>query len=373
MVSSGIPLLSLFCGAGGLDLGFEEEGFRTVLALDNSSAAVESYNRNRAEGRQSAMLASLAEQPPEVIMEWWQERATEKEHPIGILGGPPCQAFSVANVHRRDDDPRSKLISDYLRILEAFHRKREVDFFVLENVVGLARKPHNNRMTSLLKRADSLGFDVECLTLDAVHFGVPQYRRRLFLVGLNRSRYSLKRFIRPKGSGHQVTVRQTIEGLPEPMFFSRGKHPEDLGLHPNHWCMVPRSPKFNDPAWHSGETKSRSFRKLAWDSPSWTVSYGHREVHVHPSGHRRLSVYEAMLIQGFPSSYQLSGTLSEQIQQISDAVPPPLARALAFSVSALVSTNDPECIPTEQPDRSGHSLQDGLMGLHKSAPRSTRL
>lgn len=78
---------------------------------------------------------------------------------------------------------------------------------------------------------------------------------------------------------------------------------------------------------------------LAWDKPSCTVAYGNREVHVHPTGTRRLSVYEAMLLQGFPPSYKLTGTLSDQIRQISDAVPPPLAKSLAQSIYSFLEAN----------------------------------
>src|SRR5262249_15095585 len=92
--------------------------------------------------------------------------------------------------------------------------------------------------------------------------------------------------------------------------------------------MNPRSPKFVN---HS-DTQGRSFRRLKWDKPSFTVAYGNREIHVHPEGNRRLSILEAMLLQGFPESYKLVGSLTEQVIQVSDAVPPPLASAIASSI-----------------------------------------
>jgi DNA (cytosine-5)-methyltransferase 1 len=96
--------------------------------------------------------------------------------------------------------------------------------------------------------------------------------------------------------------------------------------------MVPRSDRFFDGSLKEGDLKGRPFRVLKWDAPSWTVAYGHREVHVHPSATRRLSVFEAMLLQGFPRGYELCGTLSDQIRLVSDAVPPPVAEALANSI-----------------------------------------
>ena len=80
----------------------------------------------------------------------------------------------------------------------------------------------------------------------------------------------------------------------------------------------------------------RSFRVLSWNEPSWTVAYGHREVHVHPNGNRRLSIYEAMLLQSFPKSYKLTGNISNQVRLISEAVPPKLAFCIAKSIRSCL-------------------------------------
>lgn len=85
-----------------------------------------------------------------------------------------------------------------------------------------------------------------------------------------------------------------------------------------------------------GNGNGRSFKTLHWDRPSLTVAYGHREVHIHPGCHRRLSVFEAMRLQGFPDSYELLGNMSEQYSQVSEAVPPKLAQVVAQSVSEAI-------------------------------------
>ena len=87
---------------------------------------------------------------------------------------------------------------------------------------------------------------------------------------------------------------------------------------------------------------------LAWSKPSWTVAYGNREIHVHPSCSRRLSIYEAMLLQSFPGTYRLTGTLSEQVRQVSDAVPPLLAQALALSIMGFLNGDSLFRVPSEQ-------------------------
>ena len=85
-----------------------------------------------------------------------------------------------------------------------------------------------------------------------------------------------------------------------------------------------------------GQSWGRSFRTLYWDRPSWTVAYGHREVHVHPHGHRRLSIYEAMLLQSFDHGYKLTGNISNQARLISEAVPPRLAWYIATRIRQIL-------------------------------------
>jgi DNA (cytosine-5)-methyltransferase 1 len=131
-----------------------------------------------------------------------------------------------------------------------------------------------------------------------------------------------------------------LQGLPEPTFFHRGLDAGKIAFHPNHWCMNPCSARFKNGSLHNSKIIGRPFRLLKWDAPSGTVAYGHREMHVHPSGKRRVSVFEAMLLQGFPKKYQLHGTLSDQVRQVSDAVPPPLAHGLAQAVRQVLTYDD---------------------------------
>jgi DNA (cytosine-5)-methyltransferase 1 len=182
------------------------------------------------------------------------------------------------------------------------------------------------------------GFSIFEGQLDAKDFGVPQTRRRVFIVGFNKRMYTKFSFAFPFGTFQAWrTVKDAIGDLPPPAFFKRDLTPDKIPFHPNHWCMQPVSKKFTNGKMERGvTTNGRPFRVLHWDKPSWTVAYGNREVHIHPSGKRRLSVYEAMLLQGFPESYQLVGNLSEQIRMVSDAVPPALGEVLAGVIRPLV-------------------------------------
>lgn len=328
-----LPVISLFSGSGGMDTGFEMAGFTPIFALDVNGAACKTFKANHPFVH--VVRADLSKRTPRYVTERLKE-LPEDPKPIGVIGGPPCQAFSLGNGNKRDDDPRAKLSEKYAEILKELNEQFDLDFFVFENVVGLKHKKHQEtfaRFKRLFKRA---GFDIFEAELNAADFGVAQTRKRVFIVGFN-ARYHLSTFEFPKkkksGSGaKQKTVRQAIEGLPRPKYFKRGLSLSDIRFHPNHWCMRPKSKKFENGELKPGRIKGRPFRVLNWDKPSWTVAYGNREVHIHPNGRRRLSVYEAMMLQGFPDDYLLIGNLSQQIRLISDAVPPPLAYALANEI-----------------------------------------
>ena len=207
----------------------------------------------------------------------------------------------------------------------------------MENVPELDTGKNRGLLEQEVRRLEDHGFAVHRFLLDAAQHSVPQHRKRLFVLAVPEKAANLEGWAPPYGGGKVQTVEAAIRGLPEPRRFERGIQAEAIPVHPNHWCMTPKSPRFFDGSLKAGDSSGRSFKTLAWDAPSVTVSYGHREVHVHPDGHRRLSVLEAMRLQGFPDSYILEGTLSAQIDQVSEAVPPLLAETVARSIAAVVS------------------------------------
>ena len=330
----GLPIVSLFSGCGGLDLGFEWALFSPGLALDSDPVAVRTYNYNRT-GSGIAWRVDLSKVSGEDVVDLWSDRGLV-ENPVGVIGGPPCQAFSISNVHARDDDPRVELAVRYADLIVEIDSLIGIEFFVFENVRGILRRKHRTVYEDIKRRFTTTGFRLIELPLDAVDYGVPQYRPRVFVVGVKGGKPGSRgSFVAPAVSRSipKRTVGDVITGLPEPVQYRRGLDPGTFPVHPNHWCMRPRSEKFTNGSLRRGRRAiGRSFRVLDADRPSWTVAYGHREVHIHPGGHRRLSVFEAMRLQGFPDTYCLLGSMSDQIRLVSDAVPPPLALALARSV-----------------------------------------
>jgi DNA (cytosine-5)-methyltransferase 1 len=214
----------------------------------------------------------------------------------------------------------------------------DISFFIFENVVGLLRKRYRHRLFQLTQALDP-DFQIFMIQLNAAHYGVPQVRERLFVIGLNRERCANAIFLPPVPTHEKPrTIREAIGGLEKPVYFSHGLDPKTFPVHPNHWTMRPKSDKFSSGLLRKKRLNGRSFRVLDWSRPSWTVSYGHREIHIHPRGYRRLSVYEAMLLQGFPPDYRIFGALSDQVRLVSDAVPPALAQAVARSLRATLDS-----------------------------------
>lgn len=319
-------ILSLFSGCGGLDLGFELAGFETALAFDLRSAAVASHNHNR--GHEPAHVTDITSLRLEDLDEYYGARFD----PIGVVGGPPCQSFSRGNSRRSDSDPRSKLVRKFFNLALRLHRSRSgLDFIVMENVLEIAKAMNGRLLKNEIERLENSGFHVFVEETNAVDFGVAQNRERLILIALNKQRMQ-KNWPGLKKSKGFANVRDVIGALDEPVQFAEYQKGKRSSVHENHWCMTPKSNKFFSGVLTSARSTGRSFKVLDWDKPSYTVSYGHREVHIHPKGHRRLSVYEAMLLQGFPEKFVLRGTLSDQISQVSEAVPPPLAKAVARAI-----------------------------------------
>ena len=327
-----VVLLSLFSGCGGLDLGFERAGFAIGLAYDIRTHSIATWNRNRPESP-LGYVADLSA----IRLAHMDRDHGGRFAPSGVIGGPPCQSFTQANRSRSADDPRRKLVRHFFSIALRFHRhRRPLDFILMENVPALAKAEKGRLLEREITRLDKHGFDACHFLVDAARHSVPQYRKRLFLLAFPKNTLAMNRWSSPVGHDESRTVLDAIHGLPPPVHFSRAVQEDTIPIHPNHWCMTPKSRRFFDGSLVEGYSSDRSFKTLAWDEPSITVSYGHREVHIHPEGKRRLSVFEAMRLQAFPDDYVLDGTLSAQIDQVSEAVPPPLAEAVALSIlSAL--------------------------------------
>lgn len=327
-------IVSLFSGAGGLDLGFRDAGFPLAFAVDSSEWAIKTHKRNFRDT--TSVAANLIDLQPVGVLAQLADVLVDGET-IGVIGGPPCQGFSRANPAALASDPRNKLPLLYLEIVEELQKKYDVSFVLFENVLGIKDVKHEMAFRGILSKFKQLGFAERVDEYCALDFEVPQNRKRVIISAFKSPAAGIA-FSPEKKPRKNLNVRIAIGGFPEPTYFSRGLKAADIPHHPNHWTMRPVSQRFTDP--DESMTSTRSFRRLSWDNPSPTVAYGHREIHVHPDGHRRLSIYEAMRLQGFPPEFVLEGPLSAQVEQVSNAVPPPLARALAEATTRALNEAD---------------------------------
>ena len=165
----GFQMVDLFCGAGGLSLGFTQEGFVTALANDIEECCVDTYAHNHPETPRDHIVQGDIR----LVMDHLEELLKDKEIDI-VVGGPPCQGFSMANRQRLIDDPRNHLYKNYVEIVKRVHPK----FFVMENVKGMLSV--SNQVKEDFR---NIGYDVECHVLNAKDFGVPQSRERLIYIG----------------------------------------------------------------------------------------------------------------------------------------------------------------------------------------------
>jgi len=159
-------LLSLFSGAGGLDCGFEAAGFKVAAAFDLRRDAIASYNHNRPLDERNGHVGNVAD----LTIQSLDEIVGGRFEPQGIIGGPPCQSFSRAT-HSADDDPRHDLPLKFAALVSALNARSPVDFFVMENVPGLLKAKHADRLAEFKKRFEEAGFTVTQAVLNAFSFG----------------------------------------------------------------------------------------------------------------------------------------------------------------------------------------------------------
>ena len=202
-----LNLIDLFAGCGGMSTGFEFAGFKTVLAVEKDEWASETYSFNHPH---TNIFTGDIKKIKNPNLEFAQT-----EDVFGIIGGPPCQGFSLSGA-RDPKDPRNSLFMDYMRFVKSFSPK----FFVMENVTGIlsAKTKSGDSVKKLIELvADEVGYNVHIMILDASDYGVPQARKRVFFVGIRKDLpFIPDRLVPPKITPiNKVTIRQALSDLPK--------------------------------------------------------------------------------------------------------------------------------------------------------------
>lgn len=306
-----MKVVSLFSGVGGLDLGFIQAGHTIVWANDIDKDAVETYKLNIGK---HIVLDDIKNIDTSMIPDC-----------DIIIGGFPCQGFSVANMQRHEDDERNRLYKELIRIIS----EKKPKFFIAENVKGILSMGKGAVIKMILKDFSSMGYKVQKKVLNAADYGVPQKRERVIIVGVRNDinfEYSYPKATHTDGELKDglekwVSVGDALKNIPDP--------DTDASL-PNHEYSKYKL-RFNG---YLGN------RIIDPNKPAPTVTgrgddKGGVVVLHHPNNQRRMSCRELATVQSFPLDFVFSGTRSSVYRQIGNAVPPKLAYAIAIRLNNL--------------------------------------
>ena len=326
-----MAVISLFSGAGGLDLGFHNAGFRTVVANEYDPKICPTFRHNF----------------PEVDLIEGDIRNINAEifplHVDGIIGGPPCQSWSEGGAKRGFDDPRGQLFLEYIRVLEA----TQPLFFVAENVSGMLAPRHANAVAAFLesfRTAGVHGYDVQLRRLNARDFEVPEDRERIFFIGFRRD-LQINDFEYPHSIEPRVTLRDAIWDLRDTAIpaLEHNHTNGDACIVDNHEYYV---------SGFSSIFMSRN-RVRSWDEQGFTVQASGRQCQLHPQAptmelvepnrrrfvpgsehlYRRMTVREVARIQTFPDNFHfIYDDVNMGYKMIGNAVPVNLAFHVANQI-----------------------------------------
>lgn len=336
-----LKVLDLFSGCGGLSLGFLNAGYEVVLGIDNWKDAIETFEFNHHDSK--GLIADLFTETAETI-----SLQTGINNVDVIIGGPPCQGFSIAG-KRIIDDERNRLYKSFVHFVEFYQPQA----FLMENVPNIVSMGKGVVKDNILEDFQKIGYNVLYKVLLSSDFGVPQNRKRAFFIGLKNS----KEFVFPNPTtlnGSQVTTAEAISDLPDLELKNGSPYPlkalsnyqkvirkKSKGIF-NHELtnhnpktveiisMVPDGGNYKDlPQNLQGTRKVNiAWTRLNSQRPSFTIDTGHRH-HFHYQYNRVPTVRESARIQSFPDEFIFKGSKTSQYKQVGNAVPPLLAKILA--------------------------------------------
>lgn len=329
-----MELISLFSGAGGLDLGFHKAGFTTLVANEYDGKICPTFRRNfrsvrLIEGDVRAVPSRMF--PDEVY---------------GIIGGPPCQSWSEGGALRGINDPRGQLFYEYIRIL----REKKPLFFLAENVSGMLAKRNSAAVSEFMRLFDDAGYHVSLKLLNAKDFEVPEDRERVFYVGFRKD-LGIRQFEYPEPTGKLLTLRDAIWDLKDSAIPALEKNKTN-----GKKCIIPNHEYFTGS--YSTIFMSRN-RVRGWDEPGFTVQASGRQSQLHPQApkmekvncnlhkfvegkeslYRRITVREAARIQSFPDDFEfIYNDVNYGYKMIGNAVPVNLAYHMAVRIRETLKT-----------------------------------
>ncbi|MBQ0769142.1 MAG: DNA cytosine methyltransferase [Bizionia sp.] len=308
----------LFCGTGGMALGFKQAGFKPLCGLDWFKEAGESYRKNLKHPHVEGDITSSAIKNKFITTV--KQQLNGKTLTV-LSGGFPCQGFSMSG-SRIVEDERNSLYKDMLEIIAELNP----EYIVAENVKGLRSMLKGKVENKIIKDMEALGYNVNVTVLNAADYYVPQKRERIIFIAnkINKTNYHPAPLLEP---GAYITTKEAIEDLikvkDDPTInHVRTKHREDMKTR---LAAVPEGKSLYD-------NYSDSWKKCPWDEASCTIKENHGGVNIHPIEPRVITVREMARLQSFPDWFIFKGSKSKQMVQIGNAVPPLLAKAIGLAI-----------------------------------------
>ena len=353
-------VISLFSGAMGLDIGLQEAGLNVAIGQDFEPACVKTMSANG----HNVLGGDIRDIHPQTLLDMTGLNVGE---PFMICGGPPCQPFSTAGKRLGINDPRGSLFMDFIRMID-YIRPR---FFVMENVKGIMSSPLKHVPTEerdendpeqklgtvldvILSEFNKLGYKTVYGVLDAVNYGVPQFRERFILIG-SRDHEDIFLPVPTHFQMHQdpnyrwQTVGDAIKDIEDEGGECGKLTPERkkyLRMVPEggNWKNLPKDiiPEAMGGAYLSGGGKVGFYRRLSYAQPSPTITTAPAQkatMLCHPVQDRPLSVHEYARLQQFPEDWKFVGTTAAKYKQIGNAVPIGLGKAIGEAVIAVADQN----------------------------------
>lgn len=347
--TTSLRAVSLFAGAGGCSLGFQQYGVDILAAYDICKEAVDTYNSNFAGDK--CHIEDLSTCDFSAIRDSLDLKRGELDI---IIGGPPCQGFTTAG-RRSEDDSRNRLLSNYVSALEEFYPR----WFMMENVEGILTTTNGCFLVNCVQGMISLGYTVFLKKVYMQEYGIPQRRKRVIIVG-NREGKSFE-FPKPvKMASGQIyrkganTLRSTISDienvdipkinhirktesgvrLERILMLKEGQTMKDLPEKLQHKSFAKRANRRvcdGMPSEKRGGSPS-GLKRLFYDEPSLTITGSATSEFIHPTQNRMLTIRECARIQTFPDDFSFVGTDCQQIQQIGNAIPPLFAYLMAEQI-----------------------------------------
>jgi DNA (cytosine-5)-methyltransferase 1 len=336
-----LKVLDLFCGAGGFSFGFEEAGFDVVAGFDFDKEALLTFQHNHPNAQ--AIHHDLSQPIPNI---------ENFKNVDVVIGGPPCQGFSISG-KRDSTDERNQLYKAYLHTLEHIQPKA----FIMENVPNLLAMEGGLLKDQIIADLSAMGYLVTYQILNASHFGVPQNRRRVFLVGMQDSYFTFPipttndiinccdaisdlsdssiddgdSYPMPPATEYQRLMRQQSKGI---FNHEATKHTDKTK---SIIALVPDGGNYKDlPLDLQGTRKVNiAWTRYASGKPSPTIDTGHNH-HFHYQYNRVPTVRESARLQSFPDSFIFKGKKTSQYRQVGNAVPPILAKTLARNLYTIL-------------------------------------